>query len=177
MVLNLEVGLKDRVSIRRLPNRVGLESMALGRSERAADGHPYGGQVSGHPLDPLRARRPRRERIAEILGLAGHLPIEELHDAHGVRRSPVIGQDIFGDPKVARADDPPHCEAFPVRLRGARQPYLLPPADALARLWIFEHSVLSVNLVLPLEITRIGGGPVAIQSRSLFSVFQTKSPS
>ena len=48
-------------------------------------------QDSGHPLDPLRARRPRLERIAEILGLAGHLPIEELHDAHGVRRPPVIG--------------------------------------------------------------------------------------
>ena len=30
------------------------------------------------------------ERIAEILGLAGHLPIEEFHDAHGVRRPPVI---------------------------------------------------------------------------------------
>ena len=54
-------------------------------------GHPYGGQVSGHPLDPLRARRPRLERIAEILGLAGHLPIEELHDAHGVGWPPVIG--------------------------------------------------------------------------------------
>jgi hypothetical protein len=54
-------------------------------------GHPYGGQVSGHPLDPLRARRPRLKRIAKILGLAGHLPIEELHDAHGVRRPPVIG--------------------------------------------------------------------------------------
>ncbi len=63
----------------------------LRASERAADGHPYGGQVSGHPLDPLRARRPRLERIAEILGLAGHLPIEELHDAHGVRRPSVIG--------------------------------------------------------------------------------------
>src|SRR5580658_1946004 len=46
----------------------------------------YGGEVSGHPLDPVRARRPRLERIAEILGLAGHFPIEELHDADGVRR-------------------------------------------------------------------------------------------
>jgi hypothetical protein len=60
-------------------------------NERAADGHPYGGHVSGHPLDPLRTRRPRLERIAEILGLAGHLSIEELHDAHGVRRPPIIG--------------------------------------------------------------------------------------
>src|SRR5258708_22350569 len=103
----------------------------LQASERAADGHPCGGQVSGHPLDPLRARRPRLERIAEILGLAGHLPIEELHDAHGVRRLTVIGQDIFSDPEVVRADYPPHYEALPVRLRGTRRLDLPPPADAL----------------------------------------------
>src|SRR5437763_4317538 len=146
-------------------------------SERAADGHPYGGQVSGHPLDPLRARRPRLKRIAEILGLAGHLPIEELHDAHGVRRLPVIGQDIFSDPEVARADYPPHCEAFPVRLRRARRADLAPAANALARLRIFEHRVLPVNLVLRLEIVRIGRSPVAIQSRSNLSAFHIKSPS
>ena len=64
----------------------------LGRArERAADGHPYGGRVSGHPLDPLRARNPGLERIAKILGLADHLPIDELHNTHGVRRPPVIG--------------------------------------------------------------------------------------
>ena len=57
------------------------------RASGAADGHPCGGQVSGHALDPLRTRRPRLERVAEILGLSGHLPIEELHDAHGVLRA------------------------------------------------------------------------------------------
>jgi hypothetical protein len=36
---------------------------------------------------------------------------------------------------------------------------------------VFENRVLSVNLMLPLEIVRIGGGPVAIQSRSNLSVF------
>src|SRR5260221_5239863 len=76
------------------------------------------------------------------------------------------------DQEVARADYPPHCEAFPVRLRGARRLNLPPPANALARLRIFEHCVLSVNLVLPLEVVRIGGGPVAIQSPSNLSVFQ-----
>src|SRR6202043_1731413 len=94
------------------------------------------------------------------------LPIEELHDAHGVRRPPVIGQDIFRDPEVARADDPPHCEAFPVRLRGARRLNLSPPACALARLRIFEHGVPSINLMLPIKVVGIGGGPMAIQSRS-----------
>src|SRR4051794_36391257 len=75
---------------------------------------------SEHPFDPLRARRPRLERVGEILDLASHLAIEELHDAHGVRRPLVISQDIFSDPEVARADYPPHREAFPVRLRAAR---------------------------------------------------------
>src|SRR5205814_7942476 len=126
-------------------------------SERAADGHSYGCRVSGQPLDPLRARRPRLERIAEILGLAGHLPIEELHDAHGVSRPPIIGQDVFSNPKVGRADHPPYCEAFPVRLHGARRLNLPPTADALARLRIFEHRVLSVNLMLRLEVVRVGG--------------------
>src|SRR2546423_411335 len=156
-----------RHSVRAMPMRHrARESVSVGSSERAADGHPYGGQVSGPPLDPLRPRRPRLEWIAEILGLAGHLPIEELHDAHGVRRPPVIVQDIFGDPEVARADYPSHREAFPVRLRGARQLNVLPAADALTRLRIFEYRVLPVNLVLPLEVVRIRRGPVAIQRRS-----------
>jgi hypothetical protein len=77
---------------------------------------------------------------------------------------------------AARADYPPHCEVFPVRLRVARRLNPPPPADALARLRIFEHRVLSVNLVLSLEVVRIGGGPVAIQSRSDLSVFHIKSP-
>jgi hypothetical protein len=74
------------------PNEITGERDRIYRQVRANGRcHPYGGQVSGHPLDPLRARRPRVERIAEILGLARHLPIEELHDAHRVRRPPVIG--------------------------------------------------------------------------------------
>jgi hypothetical protein len=39
-----------------------------------------------------------------------------------------------------------------------------------------EHRILSINLVLRLEVVRIGGGPMAIQSRSNLSVFHIKSP-
>jgi len=46
------------------------------------------------------------------LGLAGDLPISELHDAHRVRRPPVAGEDIFIDPEIGRAEYPPHREAF-----------------------------------------------------------------
>jgi hypothetical protein len=39
------------------------------------------------------------EPVAEVLGLAGHLPIFELHDAHRVRRLPVVSKDEFSDPE------------------------------------------------------------------------------
>src|SRR3954451_18094785 len=170
-------------AFRQLPHQflaneiAGERDRSIGSSKRASVIWPSsGGQLSGYPLDPLRARRPRLERIAEILGLAGPLPLTELHDAHGIGRPPVIGQDIFGDPEVARAGYPPHGEAFPVRLRGARRLNLLPPADALARLRIFEHRVLSINVVLRLEVVRIGSGPVTIQSRSNPAVIHTEFP-
>src|SRR6516162_7090643 len=124
------------------------------------------GSVSEHPLDPLSTRRPRLKRVAEVLGFAGHLPVSELHDADRVRRPSVIGQGKFSDPEIARADYPPHREAFPVRLRGARRLNVAPAADPLARLRILEHRILSVNLVLRLEVIGVGGSPVAIQGRS-----------
>ena len=76
-----------------LANEIAGERDRINRQLRASKRQMaiLAGQVSGHPLDPLRARRPRLERIAEILGLAGHLAIEELHDAHGVGRPLVIG--------------------------------------------------------------------------------------
>jgi len=40
--------------------------------------------ISPHPLNPLRTRRSRLERIAEVLGLASDFAIEELHHAHGI---------------------------------------------------------------------------------------------
>ena len=54
---------------------------------------------------------------------------------------------------------------------------IAPAADALARLRILEHRVLSVNLVLRLEVVRVGCGPVEIQSRSNLTVFHLDLPS
>lgn len=88
--------------------------------------------VSGHPLDPLRTRRTRRERVAKILDFPDHIPLQKHHDTRCVRRLSVIRQNIFGDPETACFDDPPNRKAFPVRLRGARQLNVLPSADALA---------------------------------------------
>src|SRR5215470_7556760 len=102
--------------------------------------------VSKHLLNPLNARRARFERIPEVLGFADHLPFPELHNAHRVRRLPVVGKDEFGDPEVGSAEYPPHREAFLVRLRETRCLNVMPATDALARLRILEHCVLLVNL-------------------------------
>src|SRR5260221_9837319 len=132
--------------------------------------------VSTHPLNPLNPRRARFERITEVLGFAGHLPVPKLHNAHCVRRQPVVGEDEFSDPEVGIAEHPPHCEAFLVRLRATRCLNVVSTADALPRLRILEHCVLLVNLMLRLEVVRVGGGPVAIQSRSNLPVFHLDLP-
>ena len=54
------------------------------------------------------ARRPRLKRVAEVLGLAGHLPVSELHDAHRVRRPCIVGDDEFSDPEVGSAEFRPY---------------------------------------------------------------------
>src|SRR6202045_5233368 len=121
--------------------------------------------ISAYPLDPLRARGPRREGIAEVLGLTGNLAVSELHDTHRVRRQAVIGKDEFADPKVASTEHAPHRKALLVRLRGTRRLNIAPTADPLPGLRILEHGIVVVNLVLRLEIIGVRGCPVAIQSR------------
>src|SRR5215471_4293996 len=129
-----------------------------------------------HPLNPLRTRRARFERITEILSLADHLPVPELHDAHRVRRLPVVGEDEFSDPEVGSADDPPHREALLVRLGETGCLNVVPATDALPRLRIFEHCMLLVNPMLRLEVVRVGGGPVTIQSCPNLPVFHLDRP-
>src|SRR5580700_3691085 len=60
-----------------------------------------------HPFDPLSAPGGSHEWIRKILCFPRNLSAPELHDAHGVRRLAVIGQDEFGDPKITAANDPP----------------------------------------------------------------------
>src|SRR5271165_3784783 len=75
--------------------------------------------ISSHSLNQMGARRSGLERVAKVLGLAGHPAIQELHDAHRVGRLAVIGEDEFRDPEVAPADDTAHLETLRVRLRDA----------------------------------------------------------
>jgi hypothetical protein len=79
-------------------------------------------------------------------------------------------------PEVGSAEYPPHCEALCVRLSKARRLNVAPAADALARLRVLEHRILSVNLMLCLEVVGVGGGPVAIQGRSDVVVFHLDLP-
>src|SRR5262249_18038185 len=51
-----------------------------------------------HRFDPLSPRRSWLERIAKVLGLAGYLPIFELHYAHRIRPLPIVSKDKFSDP-------------------------------------------------------------------------------
>ena len=47
---------------------------------------------------------------------------------------------------------------------------MAPAAHALARLRIFQHGVLAVDLVLDLEVVGVGRRPVEIQSRANVTV-------
>jgi hypothetical protein len=68
-------------------------------------------------LDPLSARGPRLEGIAEVLGLTSDLPVSEFHDAHRVRWQAVICKDEFSDPKVGSTEYASYRKALLVRLR------------------------------------------------------------
>src|ERR1700726_4372520 len=122
-----------------------------------------GDAQSMYLLDPLRARGPRREGIAKVLGLTGNLAVSKLHDAHRVRRQAVVGQNEFTDPKVGSTEYAPHRKALLVRLRRTRRLNVAPTADPLPGLRVLEHGIVVVNLVLCLEIIRVRSCPVAIQ--------------
>src|SRR5208283_4870436 len=85
--------------------------------------------ISSHSLNPLSARRSGLEQLTTVLGLAGHLGIQELHDAHRIGPQAVIREDEFRDPEVARADDAAHPEALRVRLRHAGSLDVVPAPD------------------------------------------------
>src|SRR5271156_4067843 len=88
--------------------------------------------ISSRSLNPRRVRGSGLETVGKVLGLAGDLAIEELHDAYRIGRPAIIREDEFRDPEVARADDAAHRETLRVRLRDARDLDVAPAPDALA---------------------------------------------
>src|SRR3984957_4775745 len=128
-------------------------------------------QNLGDAFDPLSAPCAGFEWIGKILCFPGNFFAAELHDAHGVRRLAVISQDVLGDPKITAADDSPHGEALFARLLGAGDLYIAPAADSLARLGVFQHGILEIDVVLRFKIVGIGCRPMPIQGRTYFLSF------
>ncbi len=127
--------------------------------------------ISTYWLDPLRARGPRREGIAEVLRLTSDLAVSEFHDAHRVRWQAIVAKDEFTDPKVGSTEDASHRKPLLVRLRKTRCLNIASTADPLSGLRVLEHGIVTVNLMLCLEIIRVRSCPVTIQSRSNGLVF------
>lgn len=51
-------------------------------------------------LNPLAPPGGGLEGIREVLGLVDDLTVAEFHDAHGICRSPLVGDGVFGDPGI-----------------------------------------------------------------------------
>src|SRR5215469_12495689 len=142
-------------------------SVSTGSTARSITrGYAAAVPISAHPLNQMRPRGAWLEWVAEVLGLVDHHAISELHDADGIGRLAVVGEDEFGDPEVAGADDAAHVEPLAVRLHGARGLDVATAPDPLTRLRVFEHRVVSVNVVLNLEVVCVRGGPVTIECLS-----------
>ena len=85
-----------------------------------------------HPFDQLSAPCGSLEWIRKVLCFPRYLVILELHDAHGIGWLAVIGQDVFGDPKITAAYDSPDSKPLPARLTGALVLYVASTAGSLA---------------------------------------------
>src|SRR5580692_6883613 len=86
-----------------------------------------------HPLNPLTPPGWRLEGIREILCLVHHLTVAEFHYAHGVRWPPLVGDCVFGDPKVILSDNSLDVETR--RLAGMMTPQglqILSPENSFA---------------------------------------------
>ncbi len=96
----------------------------------------------------------------------GNQSFAEFHNTDRVRRYAVIGEDEFGNPEIAAANNSPYRKMFFVWLNGSALLNVVPAADSFARLRIVEHSIIAVDFMLDLEIARVGGNPMALQRRT-----------
>ena len=91
------------------------------------------GSSSCDLLNPLAPPGRRLEGVREILRLMHDLAVAELHNAHGVCRTPLVGDRVFRDPEIAVAENSPDVEAR--GLAGMMTPQglqIASPKDALA---------------------------------------------
>src|ERR1700722_18958552 len=114
-------------------------------------------------FDQVSAEGGSRKWIRKILRFVRNLEASELHDADGVGGLAVVGQDEFGDPQVAAADDPPDSKAFLVGLNLALFLNVGSAAGAFAGLRVIQDGVVAIDAMLGFEIVGVGCGPVLVQ--------------
>ena len=111
----------------------------------------------------MRTRGCRVKPIGEILRFVGHQSFAEFHDAHRVRWYAVIAKYEFSDPEIAVADNSPDGKTLLVWLEESALLNVVSTADPLTRLRIMKHSILAVDFMFDLEITRVRSIPMALQ--------------
>src|ERR1700720_2509691 len=110
---------------------------------------------SRHPFHPPGPPRRELKRLCVVLRFPPDLVCLELHDAHRVDGTPVIGDHILGDPEVTPADNPPDDKARrPGRMLAAKGLHVVPSADPLPRLWILDDGIVVIDLVFRALIAR-----------------------
>src|SRR3982751_322578 len=97
---------------------------------------------SPSPLDPLSTPGGSVEGIGEILSLVRHLPVAELHDAHGVGALALVGDRVLRDPEIALSNNSPNRKPRRLaRMMAAKRLQVLPAVYDFARLWVRAHDI------------------------------------
>jgi len=123
--------------------------------------------ASRHLLNPLLPPGRSLEGIREILRFVDDLAVAELHNAHRVRRSPLVNDRVFRDPEIAVSENPFDLEAGRLaRMMAPQGLQIASPEDSLARLGIITNGIVMVNIVFRVCIAGCRRSPVRIQSRT-----------
>src|SRR5690348_5801175 len=105
---------RTRTSILPMRKRAS-RTVSMGSSARSSTRErAIGASLSSHALGQMGARRSGLEGGAKVLGFAGDLAIQELHDAHRVGRFTIISEEELCNPEVVSADHTKHLEALRV---------------------------------------------------------------
>src|ERR1700677_952525 len=119
--------------------------------------------MSRDPLDPLAPPVRSLERVREILGLVQDLTVAKLHDAHRVCWSPLVGDDVFGDPEITFSEDSPDVETRRLaRMMASQCLQVNSPDDSLTRLRVFTDGIVCVDIVFRVRISDRRSVPVRV---------------
>jgi hypothetical protein len=118
----------------------------------------------GGRLDPLGAPGGGFEGVGEVLSFVDDFAVAELHDANGEGRAALVGDGVFGDPEIARAEDAPDVEAGGMAGMMAAEGLKIAAAeDSLAGLGIIADDVVGVDVVFGVEVAGCGGLPMGVE--------------